>query len=351
MPVLTPLDELAEGLYDALKLSDFQGAVSLGSKYPADQRDKVLPLFIKKYGELPSDMIEKLFKPPQKTILTYLWSQRHELRAAVLLNAICTSDYSTMIDLIFLSSRADWESIRTHYTKMCGRQLDTDIIDSVKPSKKEAAPIWPTLAEAWLRGARSERYNAGNESAQLVSAIKRKDFSAIIWLLANTVPSEWEKIVAITEETIGSTLDEFFLSNLSYADCIAFSLGSNSLINPSLGAAFVVSRACFISYEDKGKGKGKEKDTPKLERSSSRLKKSLKKSQTGTIKLDDTHSSKKNTEHKGDLSRMIRVSSLFFDTCNKCKFFYRKYGSLAADLRTGFSSPVCEAFLRLWNAN
>lgn len=351
MPILTPLDELAEELYDTLRLSDFQGAVSLGSKYPADQRDKVLPLFIKKYGELPSDMIEKLFKPPQKTILTYLWSQRHELRAAVLFNAICTSDYSAIIDVIFLSSKVDWESIRTHYTKMCGRQLDMDIINSVKPSKKESAPIWPSLAEAWLRGSRSERYNTVSESAQLVSAINRKDFSAIIWLLANTVSSEWEKIVAITEDTLGSTLDEFFSSTLSYADYIAFCLGSSSLINPSLGAAFLVSRACFINYEDKSKEKSTAKDTPKLERSSSRLKKSLKKSQTGTIKLDDIRSSKKGTEHKGDLFRIIRISSLFFDTCNKCKLFYRKYGSLAADLRSGFSSPLCEAFLRLWNVD
>lgn len=345
MPVLTPIGELAESLYNALNLVDFQGAVALGSRYPADQRDKVLPLFITRYGELPSDMIDRLFKPPQRTVLAYLWSQKHEVRAAVLLNAIRTSDYSTMIDLIFLSSHSDWESIRTHYTKMCGRQLDADIIGSVKPSKKEAAPIWPALAEAWLRGARSERYNPANESVQLVNAIKRKDFSAIIWLIANTVSSEWEKIVAITEEALGSTLEEFFLCNLSYADCAAFSMGTGALINPGLGAAFAISRACFTNYEGKGK------DTPKVERSASKQMKGSKKLKTGTIKFEETRSSKKGIEYKGDVSRLIRISSLFFDSCNKCKFFYRKYGSLAADLRSGFAPPLCEAFMRLWDVD
>ena len=347
MSILTPLDELAGSLYNALNLSDFQGTVALGSKYPADQRDKVLPLFIKKYGELPSDMIARLFKPPQKTILTYLWSQRHEVRAEILLNAIRASDYSTMMDLIFLSPRSDWESIRTHYTRMCGRQLDADLINSVKPGKKEAAPMWPTLAEAWLRGTRSERYNTSNESVQLVSAIKRKDFSAIIWMLTNTVPSEWEKIVAITEETFGSTLDEFFLSNLPYADCVAFSLGSSALINPSLGAAFAISRACFTNCDVKVR----EKETSKMERSASRPIKGTKKLKTGTIKLEEPRSSKKGAEHKGDVPRLIRISSLFFDSCNKCKFFYHKYGSLAADLRSGFASPLCDAFMRLWNVD
>lgn len=178
-----------------------------------------------------------------------------------------------------------------------------------------------------------------------MNAIKRKDFSAIIWLIANTVSSEWEKIVAITEEALGSTLEEFFLCNLSYADCAAFSMGTGALINPGLGAAFAISRACFTNYEGKGK------DTPKVERSASRQMKGSKKLKTGTIKFEETRSSKKGAEYKGDVSRLIRVSSLFFDSCNKCKFFYRKYGSLAADLRSGFAPPLCEAFMRLWDVD
>ncbi|TNJ29451.1 Alpha-10 giardin [Giardia muris] len=286
---------VADDLCAILQESRDEDLVKLTARYKMAERREISTAYQGVHGKIVSDAIRiHLKKGPLQTLMALAWETYPDIKASQLQTLVRGKNPKALCDIILTTNPDEWDCLITCYQCLSGRDLETDLRDSLSPKF-----FWSRLCLSWIAFRRTPRNDPSGDAAALQRALegKKPDEDTIIRLLGTSTPDEWARISKAFEVAVSRTVHDVMADTFKGVDLSAAHTAHHFLNNANEGAAYLIFRA---------------------------------------------------VNDKGDAERCARTTAFYYDKCPHVKLNYAIFGNLARDLRRAFKGPFAEACCMMW---
>ena len=289
------LSQIVADIKQAIDAKDEGQIAFIASEYSADARQRVAQGYKDQYNkELPDDIKKALKGGPEESLLMDLFSDRHEVRAQHIRDALSgRNDHMAFFDTVILCTPEDWHETAAAYTRMFKKPLVEDFMKDV--GRKEN---WCLFMEKWMAHERTSREGSPEEEAEkLNKAFNESDHDYISSFMAGVPPEEYKPINTSFKAIAGKGIDQAFAVLYTGPDYYSLYCAHFALLGMHKLAAYLINCAC---------------------------------------------------NDKGDEKRMRRITGLMVDKCLAAKYAYKTYGSMKADVERAFDKRMAPILCTLW---